>query len=134
MGSRSGARSAPKSGGERGLATTELAFLTPLILFLIIGIAQGALWAHATAVAQAAADHGADVGSTYDAPADSGKVAAEAFALQAGGLNNPVAAPTTVTIGGIEQVTITVTGEVPSLVGPLSVQATSTSPREVVRP
>lgn len=119
---------------ERGLASTEVAFLTPLILLLIVGIAQAALWAHASAVAQAAADFGADVGSTYRASPDAGPLAARGFVAQSGGLNNAAAVSQQISIDGVAHVTITVTGEVPSVVGALTVRATSTSAVEAVRP
>jgi len=111
-----------------------LAFLTPLILFLIIGIAQAALWAHASAVAQAAADYGADVGSTYGAAAADGPDAARSFIAQSGGLNGATVVSTSTRVGDVDQVTIVVSGQVPSVVGALTVQATSTSTVEAVRP
>lgn len=119
---------------ERGLATTEVAFLTPLLLLLIIGIAQAALWAHATAVAQAAADFGADIGATYRADQTAGDEAAKQFIAQSGGLNNAVAKSDFSTIGGVEQLTVVVSGNVPSVVGSLSVRASSTAPLEIIRP
>lgn len=133
---RSTRRGRPRRTGqsERGLATTELAFLTPLILFLIIGIAQAALWAHATAVAQAAADFGADIGSTYGADPLAGEEAARQFVAQSGGLNNVVPGSSLSTVAGVDQVTVTIVGEVPSVVGSLTVRAASTSAVEVIRP
>lgn len=100
----------------------------------MIGIAQAALWAHATAVAQAAADFGADVGATYRADSTSGEEAARQFVAQSGGLNQPVVQSHRSTIGGVEQLTISIVGEVPSVVGSLKVEATSTAVLEVVRP
>ena len=47
---------------ERGSATAELVIATPLLLLLILGIVQFALWEHATHVAQAVAEQGLSAG------------------------------------------------------------------------
>lgn len=51
-----------RRGGERGSATAELVIATPLLLLLILGIVQFAIWQHATHVAQAIAQQGLAAG------------------------------------------------------------------------
>lgn len=111
---------------ERGLTTTELAFLAPLLLFVIVGIAQAALWAHANSAAQAAADFGAEVASAYDATPRQGQDAAAEFLDQIGNVNNINVEPITFSADGT-RLTIVVTGDVPGVVGSLSVRAVSTA-------
>lgn len=45
-------------GGERGAGSVELVIATPLLMLLLLGIVQFAVWSHATHIAQAAASHG----------------------------------------------------------------------------
>lgn len=50
---------AAESNGDCGAATTELVIATPLLLLLILLVAQFAMWQHAVHVADAAAQEGA---------------------------------------------------------------------------
>jgi len=46
-------------GGEAGLATLEVALITPVLLLVILGLVQFALWYHAEQVVTAAAQEAA---------------------------------------------------------------------------
>jgi hypothetical protein len=46
-------------GGERGLATLEVALITPVLLLVVLGLVQFALWYHAEQVVTAAAQEAA---------------------------------------------------------------------------
>ena len=45
--------------GERGLATLEVALITPVLLLVVLGLVQFALWYHAEQVVTAAAQEAA---------------------------------------------------------------------------
>ena len=88
---------------------------------VVLGIVQVTLWAHANAVAQAAADHGAEVAAALDGTEAAGEEAAEAFIDSAGLVRDGDA----VANRGTEQVTVVVTGSYPSVFGVLQVRASS---------
>jgi Flp pilus assembly protein TadG len=46
-------------GGEAGLATLEVALITPVLLLVVLGLVQFALWYHAEQVVTAAAQEAA---------------------------------------------------------------------------
>ena len=51
---------------ERGSVSAELVIATPLLLLLVLGVVQFALWEHATHVAQAVAEEGLAAGRLAD--------------------------------------------------------------------
>ncbi len=69
---------------ERGAATAELVIATPLLLLLVLGIIQFALWQHATHVAQAAAQEGARAARLDGGSGDAGRSTAQSFLDQLG--------------------------------------------------
>ena len=71
--------------GERGSATLELVVVFPVVLLLIIGGVQGALYYHARSVALAAAQDGARAAAVEGATAGAGQAAAAAFIQATGG-------------------------------------------------
>lgn len=107
---------------ERGLATTELAILFPIVMAVVLSIMHVALWSHANAVAQAAAEHGAEVAAAFGADPDEGRVAAEEFVERAGQVGDAIA----VVSMRAADVTVTVSGTYPSIFGRLEVSASST--------
>lgn len=115
---------------ESGLVTTELALLFPIVVLVVLFIVQAALWSHANAVAQAAAEHGAEVAAAFGASADDGREAATGFLAQAGQINDPVVQA--VRVDG--QASVTVRGTFPSVFGRLDVAATTTIVVERVAP
>lgn len=105
-----------------------MAILFPIVIAVVLGIVQAALWAHAGAIAQAAADHGVEVAALLGSDDATGIAAAQGFVSSAGGLGN--VAVTASNPAGSELVEMTVSGTYPSVFGRLSVTATATTTRE----
>lgn len=115
---------------ERGSATAELVIATPLLLLLILGIVQFALWEHATHVAQAVAQQGLAVGrvqggSDQGATSEATSVLAQ---LGSGVLVNP---NVTATRGNVTT-TVVVTGQAQGILPFLNlpVRSVATGPTE----
>lgn len=102
--------------------------LFPIVIAVVLGIVQAALWAHAGAIAQAAADHGVEVASLLGSDDETGVAAAQDFLRNAGGLHDVVVSAANP--AGSELVEMTVRGSYPSVFGSLSVTATATTVRE----
>ena len=100
----------------------------PIVLFVVIGIVQTALWAHANSVAQAAADHGAEVAAAFGSDGLAGETAATNFLASVAAVQNATA--TASTDPTTEQVTMVVTASYPSVFGLLDVRATAVTIRE----
>lgn len=73
------------TGGDRGSVTLELVVVFPVVLLLIIGGIQGALYYHARSVALAAAQEGARAAAVEGATSGTGQAAAAAFIAATGG-------------------------------------------------
>ena len=115
------------AGSERGSAAVQTAILFPVVLLLVFGIIQGALWFHARNVALGAAQEGARAASTEGGTG--GEQRAHEFVgnLTGGTLIRDLQVSGTSTG---ETVTITVTGNAPSLVpgvGGLTVRQSATA-------
>ncbi|MGP4115278.1 TadE/TadG family type IV pilus assembly protein [Streptomyces sp. 4N509B] len=65
---------------DRGAAVTELVIVFPVVLTLVLIVAQLALWAHATHTAQAAASHALSATRVLDGTTNDGRAEA-AFVL-----------------------------------------------------
>jgi len=107
-----------------------LAILFPVVLAIVLAMFQTALWAHAGSVAQAAAEHGADVAATFGADDAQGTEAAHDYAANAGTIRD--VAVTASNAPNSELVSVTVTGTYPSVFGSLSISSTATAVRERV--
>jgi hypothetical protein len=112
---------------ERGLTSTELAVLMPVVIALVLVPFQVGLWWHATQIAHAAAQEALDAAQIADATEADGVAAAAWFLDQAGNLTDP---QVTVTLTA-DTVTVKVTGMAPRLLFSWSVTATGTAPLEV---
>ena len=116
---RSNARRVPhQSSGrrateERGSASVEAAIVFPVVLFLIFGIIQGALWFHARHVALGAAQEGARLVAAEDG--GDGETRAREFitSLTGGTLIRNVIVREAATT---QTATVTVNGQAPSLI------------------
>ena len=77
--------------GDRGAATAEAVLATPLLLLLVLGIVQFAVWAHATHIAQTAAAQALNTARAEGATAADGHAQARALLAQLGHtvLTNP---------------------------------------------
>lgn len=102
--------------GDRGAATLELTVLFPVLLLLIFGVLQGALFFHGRNVALAAAEQGVRAGRA-DGQSDPAAVAAaqaRQFLLDTGELDNLTELVIAPVIDG-EQVRVTITARTVSL-------------------
>jgi Flp pilus assembly protein TadG len=117
-------------GDERGSAAAELVIATPLLLLLIMGIVQFALWEHATHVAEAVAQQGLSVGRLQGSSAAAGKAEAQTVFDQLGRgvlISSDITASRNAT-----NTTVVVTGHAESVIGlfSLPVRAVASGPTE----
>jgi Flp pilus assembly protein TadG len=70
--------------GARGAVSAELVIATPLLLLLIMGVIQFALWEHAEHIATAVAQQGVAVGRLQDQTAAAGQQEAQSVLDQLG--------------------------------------------------
>ena len=101
---------------DRGAATLELVVLFPVLMLLIFGVVQGALYFHGRNVALAAAEQGVRAGRA-DGSSDPAAIAAaqaRQFLLDTGELDNLTELVISPAVDG-EQVRVTVTARTLSL-------------------
>lgn len=115
---------------ERGSAAVQTAMLFPVVLLLVFGLIQGALWFHARNIALGAAQEGARAASAEGGAG--GELRAREFVgnLTGGTLIRDLDVREATTA---EMVTITVVGNAPSLlpgVTGLTVRQSATAPIE----
>ena len=115
---------------ERGAVAAELVIATPLLLLLIMGVIQFALWQHAEHIASAVAQQGVAVGRLQGETAADGEDQARSVLDQLGSgvlTGSDVTATRTATT-----TTVTVTGHAESILGifALPVKATAAGPTE----
>jgi Flp pilus assembly protein TadG len=116
---------------ERGAVSAELVIATPLLLLLIMGVIQFALWQHAEHIASAVAQQGVSVGRLQGETAGAGQAEAKSVLDQ---LGSTVLTGSNITATRTEAMTtVTVTGHAESIVGlfSLPVKATASGPTEV---
>ena len=114
---------------ERGLTSTELAVVMPVLIALVLVPFQVALWWHARQVADAAATEAVDAAQVIDATEADGVRAAEWLLDAAGNLVDPQ-----VTISRTaETVTVQVTGRAPRLLPGLDWEVTAVSSGPIER-
>lgn len=119
-------------GAETGSVSAELVIATPLLLLLIMGVIQFALWQHATHVAQAAAQQALAVGRLQGETPAAGDAEGNTVLAQVGTgvlLHPSVAATRTVGV-----TTVVVTGHTESILGIFSfpVRAVVSGPTEAL--
>ena len=120
--------------GESGAVAAELVIATPLLLLLILGVIQFALWEHATNLAEAAAQQGLSVARLQGETAQAGTAETQSVLAQlAGGVL--VGPQVTATRTGATT-TVVVSGHAESVVGifSLPVRATAAGPTEPPAP
>ena len=125
-----GQRGRARSCDERGAVAAELVIATPLLLLLVMGVIQFALWQHAEHIASAVAQQGVSVGRLQGETAADGKQEAQSVLDQLGPsvlVNSNVAATRTAAT-----TTVTVTGHAESILGifSLPVKAVAVGPSE----
>jgi len=115
---------------DRGSATIQGVIAATVMMLLVMAVMQVSIWAHAHHVAAAAAQTALATGRAEDGTvAASAGEGAESLGRNAGG---SLAIDTITVEQGAETVTVTVTGEAPSLIPGLEwpVEASATGPRE----
>lgn len=95
----------------------------------MLAVVQSALWAHANAVAQAAADHGAEIASSFGSTEAEGELAAQNFLAEAGAVRDAEVDAVFVSANRVE---VRVTGTYPTVFGSLTVESTAVQVREVL--
>lgn len=115
---------------ERGAVSAELVIATPLLLLLIMGVIQFALWEHAEHIASAVAQQGVSVGRLQGETAAAGQQEAQSVLDQLG--PSVLAGSNITATRGVEVTTVTVTGHAESIIGlfSLPVRVVATGPTE----
>jgi len=101
------------SDDERGAATAELVIATPVLLLLILLIAQFALYMHATHIAQSAASQALSATRVHGGSAAAGNAEARRILSQLG--NGSLQASAVEAHRGATQASVTVTGNATSI-------------------
>ena len=117
-------------GDERGSVSAELVLATPLLLVLIMGVVQFALWQHAEHVADAVAQQGLAVGRLQGETATAGQAEAQSVLDQLG--TGVLVGPDITATRTATTTTVVVTGHAESVVGlfSLPVKAVASGPTE----
>lgn len=117
-----------RTSSERGLTSTELAVVMPVLIALVLVPFQVALWWHARQIADAAATEAVDAAQVATATETDGLRAAQWFLDAAGNLTDPEVT----IVRTAEVVTVEVTGRAPRLLPGFdwAVTATASGPIE----
>jgi Flp pilus assembly protein TadG len=119
---------------ETGAIAAELVIATPLLLLLVLGVVQFALFEHASAIAEAAAQQGLSVARLQGETPEAGTAESESVLAQlAGGV---LVSPQVRATRGGTTTTVVVSGHAESVVGifSLPVRATAAGPTEPAVP
>lgn len=121
-------------GGETGAVAAELVIATPLLLLLVLGVVQFALWEHASGVAEAAAQQGLSVARLQGESAQAGTAETQSVLAQLG--TGVLVGPQVTATRTATTTTVVVSGRVESVVGifSLPVRATAAGPTEPPAP
>jgi Flp pilus assembly protein TadG len=116
---------------ERGATTTELVIVMPLLLSMVLLIAQWALWAHATHIAQAAASEALSAARVHGGTVAAGQAQAQYVLDQLG--RGPLTGPQVSVTRDAHRVAVTITGAATSVLPflRLPVHAEAAGPVEV---
>ena len=117
-------------GGETGAAAAELVIATPLLLLLVLGVVQFALWEHATGIAEAAAQQGLSVARIQGGTSQAGTAETQSVLAQLG--TGVLVGPQVTATRTAATTTVVVSGRAESVVGifSLPVRATAAGPTE----
>jgi Flp pilus assembly protein TadG len=119
---------------QRGAGTVELVIATPLLLLLILLIAQFALYMHATHIAQAAAAEALSAARVYGGSASAGNTEGQRVLTQLG--SGPLQGTSVNVQRGPTQASVTVTGTVINVIpfATFTVHAEAVGPVEKFTP
>jgi Flp pilus assembly protein TadG len=99
---------------QRGAGATEIIIITPLLLFMIMLIAQFALYMHASHIAQAAASEALSAARVSGGSAAAGTTEGQQVLAQLG--NGPLHATSVNVVRGNTQASVTITGTVVNVI------------------
>ena len=99
---------------QRGAGATEIVIITPLLLFMIMLIAQFALYMHASHIAQAAASEALSAARVSGGSAAAGTTEGQQVLAQLG--NSPLHATSVNVVRGNTQASVTITGTVVNVI------------------
>ena len=108
------ARARPRGRGQVGSATLELVVIFPVVLLLIFGIVQAAVYYHGRTLAMLAAQDGLRTAQALDGTAAAGK-AQTTSALNGNGATGFLTTPTVTVTRTPTQATVTINSELVSL-------------------
>ncbi len=116
--------------GEAGAIAAELVIATPLLLLLVLGVVQFALFEHASAVAEAAAQQGLSVARLQGESPQAGTAETDAVLAQLG--TGVLVSPEVAATRTAATTTVVVSGHAESVIGifSLPVRATAVGPTE----
>lgn len=116
-------------GRDRGLTSTELAVLMPVVIVMVLVPIQVGLWWHASQIADAAAREGVDAAQVETASQADGVSAAERFLNAAGNIQDP-----SVTVNRtLDTVVVEVSGRAPQVIPGFDWQVAATAVAQVER-
>jgi hypothetical protein len=118
-----------RTSSERGLTSTELAVVMPVLIALVLVPFQMALWWHARQIADAAATEAVDAAQVATATETDGLRAAQWFFDAAGNLTDPEVT----IVRTAEVVTVEVTGSAPRLLPGFDWDVTATASGPIER-
>ncbi|MDA8285166.1 MAG: pilus assembly protein [Actinomycetota bacterium] len=121
-------------GDEAGAVAAELVIATPLLLLLVLGVVQFALWEHASGIAEAAAQQGLSVARLQGETAQGGTAETRSVLAQLG--TGVLVGPQVTATRTGATTTVVVSGHAESVVGifSLPVRATAVGPTEPPAP
>lgn len=116
---------------ERGATTTELVIVMPVLLTMVMVIAQWTLWAHATHIAQAAASEALSAARVHGGTVAAGQAQAQHVLDQLG--RGPLSGPQVSVTRDAHRAAVTITGTATSVLPflRLPVHAEAAGPVEV---
>ncbi len=120
---------AARDRGDRGAVAASVV-VVPILMTVLLTVLQIAIWYHGQSVATAAAQHGLDAARVPSGTSEAGKATVRQFVDQVGGLG---LTDDVVVDRSAEEVSVTVRGEVQSLVPFFSVPVSVTLDAPVER-
>lgn len=120
------------SDDDRGFGTVEAVLTVPVIVLMILGAVQVGLWWYSRQLAETAAQEAARASRSYNATADAGQAEGYSYLSKVDGGGSALHHPSIQVTRGAQTVTVTVKGDIVSLVPWVSptVTITVTSPVE----
>jgi Flp pilus assembly protein TadG len=125
-------RASRAAGGDRGIGTVEAVLTVPVIVLMILGAVQIGLWWYSRQLAETAAQEAARTARSYAATSAAGQAEGYSYLSKVDGGGTALRNPSIQVTRAAQTVTVTVKGDIVSLVPWVSptVTITVTSPIE----